>query len=163
VRFRVLHPGREFPYLGNEAACVLRIESAHGNALLAGDIGHYVERKLLAEARPQLRSDIVLVPHHGSDGSSDPGFVAATGAKLALVSTGADNRFRHPRPPVVRRWCEAGAEVLDSARSGAIRVWLGRDGLRLREQRSFHRRLWDAVRRRGETAGLCYAPEFSRP
>lgn len=163
VRFRVLHPGREFPYLGNEASCVLRIESAHGSALLAGDIGHYVERKLLAEARLQLRSDVVLVPHHGSDGSSDPGFVAATGAKLALVSSGADNRFRHPRLPVVQRWCGAGAEVLDSARSGAIRVWLGRDGLRLREQRSFRPRLWDAVRRRGETAGLCYAPEFSRP
>ncbi len=163
VRFRVLHPGRDFPYLGNEAACVLRIESAHGSALLAGDIGHYVERKLLAEAGAELRSDVVLVPHHGSDGSSDPGFVAATGAKLALVSSGADNRFRHPRPPVVRRWCDAGAEVLDSARSGAIRVWLGRDGLRLREQRAFQPRLWDAVRRRGETAGLCYAPEFSRP
>ncbi len=163
VRFRVLHPGAAFPYLGNEAACVLRIESAHGSALLAGDVGHYVERKLLAEASADLRSDVVLVPHHGSDGSSDPGFVAATGAKLALVSSGADNRFRHPRPPVVRRWCEAGAEVLDSARSGAIRVWLGGGGLRLREQRSFHRRLWDAVRRRRETAGLCYAPEFSRP
>ena len=155
VRFRVLHPGQEFPYLGNEASCVLRIESAHGSALLAGDIGHYVERKLLAEARPQLRSDVVLVPHHGSDGSSDSGFVAATGAKLALVSSGADNRFRHPRLPVVQRWCGAGAEVLDSARSGAIRVWLGRDGLRLREQRSFQPRPWDAVRRRGETAGLC--------
>lgn len=163
VRFRVLHPGREFPYLGNEAACVLRIESAHGNALLTGDVGHYVERKLLAEAPLQLRNDVVLVPHHGSDGSSDAAFVAATGAKLALVSSGADNRFRHPRPPVVQRWCEAGAEVLDSARSGAIRVWLGRDGLRVREQRSFRPRLWDAVRRRGETAGLCYAPEFSRP
>jgi competence protein ComEC len=106
---------------------------------------------------------VVVVPHHGSDGSSDPGFVTATGAKVALVSSGADNRFRHPRPSVVRRWCEAGAEVLDSARSGAIRVWLGRDGVRLREQRSFHPRPWDAVRRRGETAGLCYAPEFSRP
>lgn len=163
VRFRVLHPGADFPYLGNEAACVLRIESAHGSVLLAADVGHYVERKLLAQAPGRLRSDVVLVPHHGSDGSSDPRFVAATGARLALVASGADNRFRHPRPPVVRRWCDAGAEVLDTARSGAIRVWLAREGLRLREQRSFQRRLWDAVRRRGQTAGLCYAPEFSRP
>ncbi len=162
VRFRILHPTDGFPYLGNEAACVLRIETAHGSALLTGDVGHYVERKLLQEGAA-LRSDVVVVPHHGSDGSSDPAFVAATGAKLALVSSGADNRFRHPRVPVVRRWCEAGAEVLDTARSGAIRVWIGRNGLRLREQRAFHARLWDAVRRRGQTAGLCYAPEFLRP
>jgi competence protein ComEC len=163
VRFQVLHPASGFPYLGNEAACVLRIETAHGSALLTGDVGHYVERKLLREDAARLRSDVVVVPHHGSDGSSDPAFVAASGAKLALVSSGADNRFRHPRPPVVRRWCEAGAEVLDTARSGAIRVWIGRDGLRLRERRVFHARLWDAVRRRGQAAGLCYAPEFWRP
>lgn len=163
VRFRVLHPDRDFPYLGNEAACVLRIETDHGSALLAGDIGHYVERRLLAADRAALRSDVVVIPHHGSAGSSDPGFVAATGARLAVVATGADNRFRHPRPPVVRRWCAAGAEVLDTARSGAVRAWLARDGLRVREERAFHRRAWDAVVRRGEAAGLCYAPEFSRP
>ena len=159
VRFRVLHPGAGFPYLGNEASCVVRIETAHGNVLLAGDIGHYVERKLNAEMATQLRSDVVIVPHHGSGGSSDPAFVAATGAHLALVSSGADNRFRHPRPQIVRRWCDAGAEVLDTARSGALRVWIGRDGLRVRERRADQPRLWDAVRRRGQSAGLCYAAE----
>lgn len=163
VRFRFLHPTPGFPYLGNEAACVLRIETAHGSALLTGDIGGYVERKLLASARAELRSDVVVVPHHGSAGSSDPAFVAATGARLALVSSGADNRFRHPRPSVVKRWCAAGAEVLDSARSGALRVWLGQGGLALREQRLAQPRGWDAVRRRGQSAGLCYAPELARP
>ncbi len=159
VRFRVLHPTPHFPYLGNEASCVLKVESAHGSALLAGDIGHYVERALLRAARADLRSDVVLVPHHGSAGSSDPGFVAATGTRLALVSSGAGNRFHHPRPEVVARWCDAGAEVLDTARSGAIRVWLGADGLQLRERRLHKPRLWDAARRRGETRGLCYAPD----
>lgn len=163
VRFRILHPADGFPYLGNEAACVLRIETAHGSALLTGDIGQYVERKLLAEQPAQLRSDVIVVAHHGSAGSSAQAFVAATGARLALVSTGADNRFRHPRAEVVRRWCAAGAEVLDTSRSGAMRVWLARTGLQLRERRADRPRLWDAVRRRGETAGLCYAPEFLRP
>ena len=163
VRFRVLHPAPGFPYLGNEASCVLRIEGAHGSVLLTGDIGHYVERGLLREAGGDLRADVVLVPHHGSAGSSDAGFVAATGARLALVSSGACNRFRHPRPDIVARWCQAGAEVLDTAASGAIRVWLGGDGLQLRERRQSHRRLWDAAHRRarlaGAGAGLCYAPD----
>ncbi len=163
VRFRVLHPGPGFPYLGNEAACVLRIETAHASALLAGDIGGYVERKLLREQPQAVASTVVVVPHHGSAGSSAPEFVAATGARLALVSSGADNRFGHPRGEVVRRWCGAGTEVLDSARSGAIRVWLTATGVQLREQRRAQPRLWDAVRRRGQMAGLCYAPEFSRP
>ena len=100
---------------------------------------------------------------YGSAGSSDAGFVAATRARLALVSSGAGNRFRHPRPAVVARWCEAGAEVLDTATSGAIRVWLGADGLQLRERRRSHPRLWDAAHRRarlaGRDAGLCYPPD----
>ncbi len=163
VRFQMLHPTRGFPYLGNEASCVLRVESQHGSVLLTGDIGQYVERKLLDEAPEHLRSDVVLVPHHGSAGSSDARFVQAIHARLAVVSAGADNRFRHPRTEVVKRWCRAGTEVLDSARSGAIRVWLDAKGLQVREQRSAVRRLWDAVTRRGQLAGLCYAPEFMRP
>ena len=159
VRFRVLHPTPGFPYLGNEASCVLRIETAQGNALLTGDIGHYVERAMLHRDAGRLRNDVVIVPHHGSAGSSDPDFIAATHARLAVVSSGAGNRFGHPKPQVVRRWCEAGAEVVDTARAGAVRVWLGHDGLELDERRSGKPRLWDAARRRHGMAGLCYASE----
>ena len=163
VRFRILHPAEGIPYLDNESSCVLRVETAHGSALLAGDIGQYVERKLLGQQADMLHNEVVIVPHHGSAGSSDAGFIAATGARLALVSSGADNRFQHPRAGVVRRWCDAGAEVLDTARSGAMRVWLSARGLQMRERRADLPRLWDAVQRRGQAAGLCYAPEFLRP
>ena len=163
VRFRVLHPTLGFPYLGNEASCVLRVETAHGSALLTGDIGHYVERSLLRAGLASLRNDVVLVPHHGSAGSSDPDFVAATRARLAVVSSGAGNRFGHPRRDVVKRWCEAGAELVDTARSGAIRIWLGRAGLQMDERRASRARSWDGARRRHGAAGLCYAQETQRP
>ena len=159
VRFRMLHPTQGFPYLGNEASCVIRVETKHGNVLLTGDIGHYVERALLRRESARMRNDVVVVAHHGSAGSSDPGFVEATGARLALVSSGAGNRFGHPRADVVDRWCGAGAEVVDTARAGAVRVWLAGDGLQLDERRIARPRLWDAARRRHGTAGLCYAPE----
>jgi len=163
VTIRVLHPSAWFPYLGNEASCVLRIETAHGNALLTGDIGHLIEAKLLRDDPASVRNEVVLVPHHGSAGSSGEDFVAATGARLALVSSGAGNRFGHPRAPVVKRWCDAGAEVIDTARSGAIRIWMGADGLQVQERRDSRARSWDAARRRNGTAGLCYAPELQRP
>ncbi|RZA19747.1 MAG: DNA internalization-related competence protein ComEC/Rec2, partial [Lysobacteraceae bacterium] len=168
VRFRMLHPTPWFPYLGNEASCVLRVETAHGSALLTGDIGAIIEARLLHGDPSSLRSDVVIVPHHGSAGSSSEAFVAATQAKLAVVSSAAGNRFGHPRPVVVRRWCEAGAEVVDTARSGALRVWLGRSGLldaglQVEERRASRPRLWDAARRRHGTAGLCYASETQRP
>ena len=147
VRFRFLHPTPHFPYLGNEASCVLRIETAYGAALLTGDIGEVVERMLLNRAAADLRADVVLAAHHGSGGSSDPAFIAATRARLALVSTGHGNRFGHPASDVVARWRRAGAEVLNTADSGALQVWLAAEGLGVRERRVAQPRLWDAARR----------------
>lgn len=147
VRIRVLHPGAYFPYLKNDSSCVLRIETRHGAALLTGDIGEVVERKLVREQPRALRARIVTVAHHGSSGSSDPAFVAATGASIALVSAGHGNRFRHPADEVVERWQEAGAQVPVSADTGAVRLRLGAGGVHYDARRASHARLWDAVRR----------------
>jgi competence protein ComEC len=167
VRFRFLHPPEYFPYLANESSCVLRIETAHGVALLTGDIGDVVERDLLRRDAAALRAEVVLVAHHGSGESSDPGFVAATGARHALVSAGYGNRFDHPRPEVVDRWRQAGAEVHDTARDGALRVRLQVGGATVEARRQSHPRLWDAVQRRerlagggtGQAALVSYRPE----
>jgi competence protein ComEC len=156
VRFRYLHPTEHFPYLGNDAGCVLRIEGAHGSALLTGDIGEVIERMLVRDDPAALRADVVLIPHHGSEGSSDPAFIRATGARVALVATGAGNRFGHPRSEVVARWCAAGARVLDTAAGGALRVDVGLNGPKTAARRETHARLWDAAPRSGHGAGLCY-------
>jgi competence protein ComEC len=122
VTFRFLHPTPDFPYLGNEAGCVLRIEGTRHAALLTADIGEVIERGLVRRVPASLRADVVVVPHHGSNGSSEPAFIAATHARFALVSSGWGNRFGHPRAQVVRRWCTAGAQVADTSRGGALTV-----------------------------------------
>jgi len=147
VRFRFLHPHLHFPNLGNESSCVLRVETAHGAALLTGDIGEVIERQLVRQFPAELRAEVVFAPHHGSAGSSDPRFVTATGARVLLVSSGYRNRFGHPKPQVVARWQAAGAEVVDTAGNGAVQVWVSQDGLSLRERRHARPRLWDAARR----------------
>jgi len=166
VRFRFLHPPQYFPYLKNESSCVLRIESAHGAALLTGDIGEVVERDLLRRDPASVHADVVLVAHHGSAESSDPGFVAATGARHALLSTGHGNRFGHPRPEVVERWRQAGAGVADTSAAGALRVRLQAGGTTVEARRRSHPRPWDAVRRwrrafgdAGEPALVSYRPD----
>lgn len=154
VRFRFLHPSAGFPYLRNQSSCVLRVETRYASALLPGDIGEIVERRLMHAHLSELRADLVIVPHHGSADGSHAGFIAATGARLALVSSGNGNRFGHPRAEVVQRWQGSGAELLDTAQAGAIRVWLGADGLQVRERRRWQPRLWDAAERRRSAAIL---------
>ena len=156
VRFRFLHPVPGFPYLRNQSSCVLRIESAHGSVLLTGDIDDLVESRLLRLPAAELRAEVVGVPHHGSGGSSSPEFVQATRARLALVSAGYANRFRHPRAAVIERWRQAGAEVPGSIEHGALRVTIDRGGIRWQGERSRQPRFWDAVRRRAREAGLSY-------
>ena len=148
VRFRFLHPTPFFPYFGNEASCVLRIESPHGAALLTGDIGDIVERTILRADPAAVRADVVQVAHHGSRHSSDWDFVHATGATHALVAAGADSRFNHPHPLIVERWRGAGARLSNTAEAGALRVRIERRGIRVEGRRETDRRSWDAVRRR---------------
>ncbi len=148
VTFRFLHPPRYFPYLGNEAGCVLRIETRHGAVLMTGDIGEVIERDLVRRWPTQVRADVVLVAHHGSGGSSDPTFVAATGARWGLISAGYGNRFHHPKPEAVARWRDAGARVMTTLDSGAQQVRLDVDGVSVQGDRLTRRRLWDAVARR---------------
>lgn len=147
VRFEYLHPAEHFPYLRNESSCVLRIDSAHGSALLTGDIGEVIEQRLLARRPERLRADVVLVAHHGSGGSSSPEWVAATQARVAIVSSGAGNRFGHPRADVIERWRRVGAQVHDTAADGAVRVRLRPQGPEVETRRAAQPRLWDPNRR----------------
>ncbi|MBU8978154.1 DNA internalization-related competence protein ComEC/Rec2 [Lysobacter sp. MMG2] len=160
VRFRFLHPPVDFPYLRNESSCVLRVEARGRAALLTGDIGEVIERRLARESAADIRADVVVVAHHGSGGSSDPAFIAGTGASVALVSSGHGNRFGHPRPFVVERWRRMGATVHGTAGEGALRVRLNAGGVEVEARRHAHPRLWDAARR-GEShpAGLSYRPD----
>ena len=147
VTFRFLHPPPHFPYLKNESSCVLRIETAHGAALLTGDIGDVVERDLVRLDARDVQADVVLMAHHGSGGSSDADFVIATGARYAIASAGYGNRFRHPKAEVVSRWQRAGAEAISTLDQGALRIRLAADGIEAEGHRQARPRLWDAARR----------------
>lgn len=147
VEFRFLHPPPHFPYLANESSCVLRIRGRHGSALLTGDIGEVIERDLVRLHAPALRTEVVVIAHHGSAGSSDTGFVEATRPRVALVSSGHGNRFGHPRPEVLQRWQHAGARTFDTSVGGALRVGLRARGLDVETRRGAQPRWWDAARR----------------
>jgi competence protein ComEC len=145
VDFRFLHPPRWFPYLDNDSSCVLRVEAGGRVALLPGDIGKVVERGLASRQRDAIRADVLLVAHHGSNGSSDPAFIEAVKPRWALVSAGYQNRFGHPDEAIVARWQRAGACVGTTFETGAQRVRLGGRGVRFRGERATRRRSWDAV------------------
>lgn len=143
VRFEVLHPTADDYALArrsNALSCVLRISNGRQSVLLAGDIEAGQESLLLMRGAP-LRSDVLLVPHHGSKTSSSAGFLDAVAPPLALVQAGYRNRFGHPAPAVLARYTERGIRVVDSARCGAAH-WQSQAPRRLSCQRQTERRYW---------------------
>ena len=130
VRFSVMHPARiayaAQPASDNDESCVLEVATGRHRALLTGDIEKAAETRLL-ESGSLSAVDLVAVPHHGSLTSSSEPFVRRLAPDLALVSAGFDNRWSLPRPEVVDRWERAGARVVNTATSGAVRTRLCAD------------------------------------
>ncbi|MCG8917046.1 ComEC/Rec2 family competence protein [Actinokineospora sp. PR83] len=80
----------------NNRSVVLRASTRAGRVLLAGDVELGAQAELLTSG-VDLRAEVVKVPHHGS-GYTAPEFLTAVGARIALLSVGADNRYGHPSP-----------------------------------------------------------------
>jgi competence protein ComEC len=142
IDFRVLHPG-DRPVKGNNASCVIEIQSGEYRALLTGDIEARSERRLL---RADLLSstDLVLMPHHGSATSSSERFVQAVAPATAIASTGFANRWRMPREVVLERWRAQGANTYNTAIDGAVSFRLCADSGVVLRQRARHaqRKVW---------------------
>ena len=121
VDFEVLHPRADDYERANKTnamSCTLRISNGVQSALLAGDIEQAQEARLVAEGR-SLKTDVLLVPHHGSKSSSSAAFLDAVQPQIALVQAGYRNRFGHPAPPVVERYAERHIRVIDTPHCGA--------------------------------------------
>ncbi len=80
----------------NNASIAMMVELSGLRILLTGDLEPESQRAILA-AGDDLHADVLKVPHHGS-AQQDPTFIAATNARLALISAGRDNDYGHPAP-----------------------------------------------------------------
>ena len=124
VRFDVLHPQPDdyarANIKPNTMSCVLAVTDAQGRrVLLTGDLEAEQEARLVREQAGALRSDVLLVPHHGSKTSSSPAFLDAVAPRVALVQAGYRNRYGHPAPAVVARYTERGIVLIDTVGCGA--------------------------------------------
>jgi len=129
VDFEILHPpSTSYTAVkepkSNALSCVLRIVGPGGSVLLAGDIEAPQERMMLqAFQTDQLRADVLVAPHHGSNTSSSPAFIAAVAPRWVMFQMGYRNRFGHPAKPVEARYRRSGVTVLRSDQHGAVE-WL---------------------------------------
>jgi competence protein ComEC len=147
IEFEFLHPdSASYDYPGNrhdnDQGCVLRISAGEQHVLLTADTEVASEQRLLHVHPDKLPATLLVVPHHGSNSSSSEEFVQAVSPKYAVFTEGYRNRFGHPKPAVVQRYVDHGAEILRSDTDGAVIVEMNGHDLSLERYRSTHRRYW---------------------
>ncbi len=166
VRFDVLHPlpgDFDRKLRSNAMSCVIRVEGAPLQAqpvgspgekastkpgvktrsvLLTGDIEKDQEASLVALHGAALKTDVLIVPHHGSKTSSTAAFLDAVQPDVAVFQAGYRNRFGHPAKEVLGRYRERGIAEIDSPSCGAW-SWSGlTEAAGAVCQRPSHRRYW---------------------
>ena len=125
VVVQTLWPSSERSGTENHRSCVQLIQSENVAILLMGDADWVAESFVIRELREREllgQIDIVVTSHHGANDGSNPSFVTLVGARHALISVGASNRYGHPHADVIDRWEGVGASIHRTDRDGAITV-----------------------------------------
>lgn len=104
---------------GNNDSVVLYGRLLEANFLFTGDL-EQGELELI-ESYPDLPVDVLKAGHHGSKGSSYPEFLDHIEAKIALVSAGENNRYKHPHQETLDRFDSRDIQVYRTDQQGAIR------------------------------------------
>jgi competence protein ComEC len=128
---RVLRGTRSDP---NNSSVVLLVSVGGHRLLLAGDVQVEEQDELLRES-VDLHAEVLKVPHHGS-AFTDPAFLRAVHAGLAVISVGRNNDYGHPSPVTVAELARLGMTIGRTDLDGDVCVAPVRGGSLRLEARS---------------------------
>ena len=112
LRAYFLAPATPDPENLNNCSAVLKLIHGERSFLFTGDAEAAEESEMVEKSYYALKSDVIKVPHHGSDTSSTEDFVAAVSPEIAVISCGENNPYGHPSAAVMTRWLKGGAGLL---------------------------------------------------
>ncbi len=105
----------------NNSSLVLKLSFREHGILLGGDIAAEAEARLV-QSGADLRSDVLLVPHHGLRRSCGTPFLRRVNPAYAVISARETPFLRAPHPEVLERLERAGATVYRTDHHGAVTV-----------------------------------------
>jgi competence protein ComEC len=106
----------------NDNSLVMKVSYGEHAFLFPGDIMAMGERALVADAGENLKSTVLVSPHHGSASSSTQLLLEQVKPEIVVVSCGWKNRFKFPDKSVLQRYKSLETEVLRTDLNGAIQI-----------------------------------------
>lgn len=117
--FKVLWPKSFKDGLDNENSIVVRLKHGNNSFLFPQDIDKKVEDELIYSGFI-LRSDVLMLAHHGSKYSTSKEFIEEVNPKLAILSVGKNNRYGHPSKRVLNLVNNENIKLLRTDVNGTI-------------------------------------------
>ena len=130
LKLQFLHPqknlvNQSFKEL-NDSSIVNRLVYRDLAYLFVGDAEESVEQELLKmknDKKIELKSDVLKIGHHGSSSSSSENFLNEVNPQVAVIQSGLDNEFGHPRFKILKRLERLSIKVLRNDLNGIIGVF----------------------------------------
>ena len=105
----------------NDRGLLILLQDHDIRFLFPGDISSRAEH-LLVKKNIDLRSNVLLAPHHGSASSNSLPFLKAVAPELILVSAGNAGKRYFPSPAIIRQWQRHRIPYRITRQSGTL-VW----------------------------------------
>ena len=126
AKIRILWPTEQISQdekLGdNDKSLVSLIGFAGTEILLCSDIEKFTQKELL-RLNPDLKADVVVVPHHGSVKTADPDFLEKLDADILICSC---DRTQYERLQTVKR--KTRAKQFYTPKDGAVTLCISEGG-----------------------------------
>lgn len=108
----------------NNMSVVLLLRYGLVNLCLAGDIETEVQKDIVRYG-PGIRSQIIKVPHHGSDTSIFKPFLERIAPNYAVIQVGRGNPFNHPSQSAIDLYESMGTRIYRNDHHGTVYLKIG--------------------------------------
>ena len=116
----------------NDRSLELKISSGEKSFLFPGDLESSGEAILVRDAGERIKSDVLLIPHHGSKSSSTLPFLQTVAPGVCIISSRESSRFGLPHLETITRLQKIGCRILRVDQVGAVQITVASEGIRVK-------------------------------
>lgn len=121
AKVKILWPKVYKDGVDNDNSIVVKITYRNMKFLFPADASKDVEDQLIYSGY-NLKSDVLMVGHHGSKYSTSKEFLKEVRPKLAIISVGKNNRYKHPSKEVIKLLNSENIKILRTDLDGNITI-----------------------------------------
>ena len=103
----------------NYNSCVFKFKIKETKFLITGDAPIQIENYMIKD-NLDIKADVIKIGHHGSDTSSSYNFLERVNPKLAIISCGYNNIYKHPSSKVLDRLDRLNIKYIRTDMAGSI-------------------------------------------